>query len=299
MSNQYTIGENEQIQPEFQKRIDDCDLHKYENVLHYKYKSCQSILTIQISPIDENIQNQKEIYYIFDCPGEDALLHWLVECFIFYPIFLKLKLEYPTIKILTKNTKRYVRNLFNFVNINDEIKYNIESPNNICFFSPIISLNDLHKNRELFVKYVKLYIDDVNIRLSTTVLENNKILLLPRNSKDNYKANERIIPGIQLLEDKIIDMGGVVLNTYDINNISLQFAIIKHSDIIIMDYGSSFFFNTLFVKNKTIIVLDNYRYSSDQINNFYSMKHLYELINEKNKVIIVTTTDCISNCGVF
>ena len=35
--------------------------------------------------INENLlSDNKEIYYIFDCPGLDAFAHWFYECFIFY-----------------------------------------------------------------------------------------------------------------------------------------------------------------------------------------------------------------------
>lgn len=46
------------------------------------------------------------------------------------------------------------------------------------------------------------------------------------------------------------------------------------------------FFNCLNVKNKTIIVLDNHG-STFQINNFYSLKILYDIITKNNKVFFI------------
>lgn len=77
--------------------------------------------------------------------------------------------------------------------------------------------------------------------MSNNISFNNKYLLLPRNSKDNCIRCERIINGIDDIEDNIISIGGMVLNTYQMNNIELQMSIIKNSEIIILDYGSSFF----------------------------------------------------------
>jgi hypothetical protein len=226
--------------------IHDESIHKYENITSYKYTACQTELTI-ISSVDGYFQEDKEIYYVFDCPGEDALIHWIAESFIFYPLLLKIKEIYPNIKILTRNTKKYVKNIFNFFNINIEITNTIK-PNNICFFSPIVSLNELDYLKDLYLKYIHLYIDNINLLLSNSLLPYNKIILLPRNNKENYIPNERIIPGIEDIEQNIIDNGGVVLNTYQINNIYIQLSIIQSSGIIILDYGSSFFFNCLFVK---------------------------------------------------
>lgn len=91
---------------------------------------------------------------------------------------------------------------------------------------------------------------------------------------------------IEDLEQNIIDNGGVVLNTYQINNIYLQWSIIKSSEIIILEYGSSFFFNCLFLKNRKIILLNNYKTMNSQIN-FLSIKMLTDIISNNNKLIIV------------
>jgi hypothetical protein len=259
-------------------------IHKYENITSYTYTGCKAILTI-ISSLEDFFQKDKEIYYVFDCPGEDALFHWIAESFIFYPLLLKIKEIYPNIKILTRNTKKYVKNIFKFFNINIEITNTIK-PNNICFFSPIVSLNELDCLKDLFFKYIHSYIDNINLLLSNSILPDNKIILLPRNNKENYIPNERIIPGIEDIEQNIIDNGGIVLNTYQINNIYIQWSIIQSSEIIILDYGSSFFFNCLFVKNKKIIVLDNYRMIDGQ-RNFISIKAIIDIIGENNTLIIV------------
>jgi hypothetical protein len=264
--------------------INDELIHKYENITSYKYTSCKAELIIT-SSLDETSQEDKEIYYVFDCPGEDALFHWISECFIFYPLLLKLKESYHNIKILTRNTKKYVKNIFKFFNINIEITNTIK-PNNVCFFSPIISLNELNFKKDLYLKYIHAYIDNINLLLSNNGLPDNKIILLPRNNKDNYVPNERTIPGIEDIEQNIIDNGGVVLNTYQMNNIHIQWAIIQSSEIIILDYGSSFFFNCIFLKNKKIIVLDNYNSLKGQIN-FISIKILIDIIRDNNTLIMV------------
>jgi len=264
--------------------IEDTCIHKYENVISYKYSPSISELTF-FSSVDLSLQEDKEIYYIFDCPGRDPLLHWISETFIFFPLLLKVKETYPNIKILNTNTKKYVKNIFNFFNINIEITDTLK-PNNICFFSPIISLNDLDHLKDLFLKYVYLFIDNINIVLENSVLPNNKIILLPRNNKDNYVPNDRIIPGIEDIEQNIIDKGGIVLNTYQINNIHVQWSIIKSCEIIILDYGSSLFFNCLFLKNKKIILLNNH-WLIDGQRTFLSIKLLLDIIEKNNTLIIV------------
>ena len=264
--------------------IDDELIHKYDNITSFKYGHCKSELTI-ISSTEDSFQEDKEIYYVFDCPGIDALIHWVIESFIFYPLLLKLKKTYQNIKILTTNTKKYVKNIFKFFNINIEITNTIK-PNNITFFSPVVAMNDLDCKKDLVLNYLHLYIADINLLLSNTFLPSNKVILLPRNNKDNYINNDRIVPGIENLEQNIIDNGGVVLNTYQVNNIHLQWCIIQSCETIILDYGSSFFFNCIFLTNKQIIVLNNYKMMDGQ-QNFLSIKILIDIISKNNTLIIV------------
>lgn len=270
--------------------VDDCSFHKYENVISYNYELCQSILHINIEEMCDLQQGEKNVYFVFDCPGKDAFIHWITESFIFYPIFLKLKESYPNIKILTTNTKKYAKNIFKFFNIESEIVYQIEvePKSNICFFPPVISLNDLDdSNKGLFEKFLYNYMEHAINILKGYNLHENKILFLPRNSVDNFAENDRIIHGSDDIEKNIIEIGGTVLNTYQINNIHLQLSIVNSSNSIILDYGSSFFFNCLFLKNKKIIVLDNYTIRNGQLKLFLSLQIMKECICKNNQVVFI------------
>ena len=66
-----------------------------------------------------------------------------------------------------------------------------------------------------------------------------------------------------------------------------KFLISKFTEIIIVDYGSSFFFNCIFQKNKKIIVLNNYRWFEFQTNEFIYLKILFDIININNNVHII------------
>lgn len=262
--------------------------NKYNNVLSYKYSHCKSEITLRVDKtINPNIANT-DVYYIFDCPGEDALVHWIIECFMFYPLFLEIKKIYPNIRILTTNNKKYVKNMFMFFGIDNEIVNTIQNMPNICFFSPIISLNDLQPTKiNYFNKYLINYIHDIKSRISGYNINSINVLCLPRNTKDNYAPNDHTVPGIDDIENNIINIGGVVLNTYQINNINLQYTIVNNSKNIIVEYGSSLYFNCLFVSDKNIIVLNNYGLSHHH-DNFIGMKVMYDLICSQNKVNLIS-----------
>lgn len=267
--------------------IDDCYIHKYENVCSYSYAHCKSELSINVYSTENEVNNDDiQTYFIFDCPGTDALIHWIAECFIFYPFLIQITKTYPNIKILTTNKKKYVRSTFRFFHIDNEIVDTIHKTN-ICFFPPVVSLNDLSVLTDVYSKYIQLYIENVNLKLSYYNLPTNKILLLPRNSKDNYKNNDRIIPGIEDIEENILDIGGVVLNTFQLNNLSIQWEIVANSDIIILDFGSSFFFNCMFLKNKKIILLNNWGGFRSHTNDYIATKILADIIIQNNTVHVI------------
>jgi hypothetical protein len=270
----------------FNYELDGYKINKYKNVKTYNYTHCVPELKLYFSDNVINDNENTEYYYIFDCPGQDAFAHWVYESFIFYPILQQIIIIHPTIKILTSNNKKYVKNLFDFFNIKNNIINKIDNYNNICFFSPILSLNNNNINQELYINHINIFsnyiINNINF------MDNQNIVFLPRNTKDNYKGNERTIYGSDDITKNIIKIGGSIINTYELNNIGLQFSKINGFNTIILDFGSSFLVNCIFLKNKKIIILNNYGYSS-QINNFISIKILYNIINNNNTIHIINS----------
>lgn len=279
--------------------IQDLKMFKFENVISYKLEYCKPEFFINL---DHNINSDnKEIYYILDCYGDDAFSHWVLESFIFYKNIIELSKYYPNLKILTNNRKKYVPSFLKLFNISNEIIYHSDSrpcieqkipnPNNICFFSTVFSLNDHELNEMLFYNKIQNFINEIDLMLP--IIKPNKILFLPRNTVDNYiiGGKERIIYGTDDIKQHVIEQGGIVLDTYHLNNIFYQFTLIKNSEIIILDYGSSFIVNGLFFKNKKIIILNNYREFS-YINRFVSLKVLInDVILKNNNCIVIDPKD--------
>jgi hypothetical protein len=265
------------IGKETNSKIGIYEFHKFHNVSHYEYTHCQPSIDITIGVDSES---SGDVYYIFDCPGGDAFAHWVYESFITYPIFCELRFKYPNIKVLTKNNKKYVKSFLKLLDEDIEIVNDIQNIQNICFFPPILSLNDHSIDQEFFSTLIdnfkKMLIDNV------TIMETNGIILLPRNKKDNYSSNDRKVD-IDDIYEYIIDNDGTIFNTYEINNLKLQFSIINSFKNIILDYGSSFLVNSIFQTNKNILVMDNFNHSY-QIDKFIAMRILYDKICDFNNV---------------
>ena len=276
---------------------------KLKNVISYNYTACRPILNVTINDntqttqtIDENESTQ--YYYIFDCPGENAFAHWVYESFIFFDYFLEIRKLYPNIKILTSCKSRFIKSFFKLFSIDNEIVYNIDNPNNnVCFFSPVLSLNvsNFDKNisnidRELFKRQIKKFIDKIKSIINNEPNDIQKTLFLPRNTKENYVGNDRIVYKSAEIEQHIIQHGGSVLNTYQINNLKLQFEIINSFKTIILDFGSSLLVNCIFLNNKNIIcIYENNPFYT--FTNYPAYGIIYECIQNNNNIIFVKTKD--------
>jgi len=274
------------IDKETNSKIGIYEFNKFHNVKSYEYTHCHP--SLNITSDEDSESNIEDVYYVFDCPGGDAFAHWVYESFITYPIFSELRLKYPNIKVLTKNDKKYVKSFLKLLDDDIEIVNSINNARNICFFPPILSLNDHSIDQELFSSLVdnfkKMIIDNI------TIMCTNSIILLPRNNKDNYSANDRKVD-IDDIYEYIIDNDGTIFNTYEINNLKLQFSIINSFKNIILDYGSSFLVNSIFQTNKNIFVLDNFDHSY-QIGKFVAIRILYDKICSLNNVSL------LKNCSL-
>lgn len=261
------------------------ETYTYDNVDGYEYESYSPSCGIVQRP--SNSTASAVHYFVFDNPGGDAFAHWVFESFIYVELYRKLKRSIPSLKILTSNRKRYVKNILTFFGIDDEVVYEAE-PNNVTHFHGISCLNDLNLNIWKFEFYLSSYIRDVTSILSSHPKGLDNIVFLPRNTVDNYAANDRVVDGTDDIKRGVIEKGGVVLNTYEINNITHQLSIVNQAKTIILDYGSSLFFNCIHLSGKTIIVLNNHGHMSGQCDVYPAYRIMYNRIAKNNSVKVIS-----------
>jgi hypothetical protein len=270
------------------------------NLKKYKYQLCVANIHLDIYNILDNnslYKNFKTIYYILDNPGDYALVHFVFETFIFINLLRELNNKIDNVKIVTSNNKKYVKNLLNFFNIHNEVVYEIDNYNNICYYPKIYSLNNkehdiIHDDYyNIFLNYYSNYIK-INLK-NFDNLNYSKLIFLPRNDFENYVHNDRIINNKDVIKNLVINKGGEVIDTYRLNNIHYQFSLINYADVIILDFGSSYFFNCIFLENKKIYILDDTGMITNQFQ-FISIRFLYNIIAKKNKIIITNTTDILN-----
>ena len=258
--------------------LESSEPSEIKNVVSYERFHCEPKWKITRAGGEE--QPVEEYYFFMDCPGDDAFMHWVVESFIFYPLLLEKLETYPALKILTSNTKRYCKNFFKFIGLTTPIVSQVSSSRNVVFFPPIVSLNK--PNMPVFIKYITNYTNNLKFDTFSPI----NLLYLPRNSIENYTVNDRTVPSVQELSELTVNKGGVVIDTYLINNIALQMNIINAAQIIVVHWGSAFYVNCIHLKNKTIVLLDS-PIGVNQVRSLEIMNYLYRTIASNNKIISV------------
>lgn len=233
------------------------------------------------SPVQDNVQ----AYFIIDTTSHEAFSHWIGESAIYLPVFKKLKETLPMMKLVLKGPKDYKKLFLQVFDIHEsDICYSIEAKSNFVIFPPIMCKNEKEVNNELFEKLLRSFMKDVQTRCGISTvprLGKSEILFLPRQTKENYKCNDRIILNSNEISRYVTSIGGHILHTDYIKDYKEQYNKLINSKIVILDLGSSFYVNGLFINDSDIIVLSN----GDELEKVYpKFKTMYDIVQQQNRL---------------
>jgi hypothetical protein len=254
-----------------------CDISKSE--LFFEYYDSNN---------ETDSSNSLSVFLLFETCMDSAFGHWIYESAIYLSYFFELKSKYPELKLLVKqNPKRNYKSLFfkalnihendihwlNNEEINDckTVYINIPS-NNICINTKPHYLNTVQvKNTTTFKNLIFNFRNKIITNLNITYPQEKTIdyLFFPRSKIENYASNDRIMNYekiYKLLEGKKYTEYDTI-NTVDLKH---QIELLVSSKNIFLDWGSSFFVNSLFCNNSNIYIT-------------HSMKH--QLKYEGNNII--------------
>jgi hypothetical protein len=200
-------------------------------------------------------------YYLYiDGKPDDPFGHWVFECGIYLPLFFLLKKKYSSLRIFSKNPKKYKEIFYNAFGIEGrEISSDLES-NNTVIFTQWNSLGDhSFPRRNEFLKHAQSFYNHL-VPQGANLQKPIDILYLPRGTKENFKSNDRHIPAQDILLSRIQSYfpSTIVYDTDNTTNICDQINLVRSSKIILMDYGSSLLVNGFFAEDSIIIVLGDF-----------------------------------------
>jgi hypothetical protein len=222
--------------------------------------------------------DSRQLYLMIENDGCNALAHFLYETAIYLSAWKDLKREYPSLKVLINEKRDFKLLILTMFEIGaEDIVYEYTSGHNICFFPSIITLYQSHIPDTFKVNLEKW--------ISRCIKPSEKIslLYLPRQSKENFKDNERFYPNSSEVEQFVTDLGGVVFHTDKTTDLIDQFTIVSAADNIILDYGSNLYLNGMFANNCSIYCINDY----NQHNRFQMMRYLFDKIESKNTITFI------------
>ena len=258
--------------------LESSEPSEIKNVVSYERFLCEPKWKITRATEEQPVE---EYYFFMDCPGEDAFGHCFFECFIFYPLLLEKIETHPSLKILTSNTKRYCKNFLNMIGVSSPIVHTVKPSGNIVFFPPIISMNSPDMN--VVRTYTERYVNSIKALTAPPM----RLLYLPRNMKENYSGNERTEP---CMSDIVIRKGGSVLDTYLLNDMKAQMALVHSAVVLVVHWGSAFHVNCLTLQGKKIILLDS-PVSVNQERALVMIKYIHNYIESRNTVFHIFSYD--------
>lgn len=271
---------------------DDDDVDVYTNDI-YRYKMLRNVSKYEYIDFDKwsvnvhsesgPLEENETCYLIIDCIYHDAFAHWVYESAIYLLLYTQLKEIYPNIKLHLKSNKSYKKLFCELFNIKiDDISYELLQTNKCIFPLPISSLNIKHMSME-YKTHIDRFIHHIQLYMNTN--HSIRILLLPRQMKENYKDNDRTYNTSDIEFHVKNDNINKILHTDTIENLKEQINIVSMSKNIILTSGSPYFVNGIFCKHSNIIVLDNI--IANQIKHFNKIKYIHSLILDTNNVTIL------------
>lgn len=269
------------------------DLIISENIIDYKYKfsTIDIIFSKSTDNQNDNYNKEKSFYFILDSNASRDIGYWIFESFIFIKLLVDLNKTNPNIKILSKIENDDVKKLLNYFNIDNEIVNKIDNYNNICYSPKIYSIYYIHRlnNDIYFNKFLNNYINYIESNLDQNVNAYNYVFTNINTKNPSY--NEDIFNKLKLNANK--NNAYFIDNNYE--NINHNLSIINKAKIIVLLYDASFFYNCIFLKNKTIIAIDDYSYRPNgletHLNSNTFLHYLFTVIFTRNRIEIMKLAD--------
>jgi hypothetical protein len=194
---------------------------------------------------DINVKN----YLYVETGYHESVGHWLYESAIFLPFYNNLKVIYPDLILYIPNMKKYKELFCSFLEVPFTTEF-VEGSTIICP-EPISCLTFREPN-SVFNTIVDHFFDIFTPK--PTDIKTN-FLVMPRQSNENYIANNRFIDFSNIIDflEKYRDCKLCLTDT--INTLDDQITEVNESESIVLSSGGGYLVNSLLARNKTLYVI--------------------------------------------
>ncbi len=202
------------------------------------------------------------VFFMIDTLMDDAFLHWQCESGVFIRYWSEIKETYPNVRILLDKERFYKKLTLQAYGIPRE-RYlfgssgSVLPEKNLCIIVPhhimdeptidVPMFEELWSTHILFLRRAAGLADDTPKTIN--------VLALPRQSRENFKHNERVVPETKEMCTWARRLpGGKILSTDTVTDLLDQVRMVASSRVIVTDYGSSSYVNGSLATNSLIII---------------------------------------------
>lgn len=216
-------------------------------------------------------------YFLFECDSNGSFGHWIIESACLIPIYFELKKVYPSLKLHIREKKKFKLIILEKLGVVcNDIDYELKREN-VCFMPcPITGFSNKNDCKEHMSMVIKLF--DLFRDRHSCVEKSIDTLLMPRQTAENYKYNDRKYDLFGLLSVS----GMTILNTDDIKTFDEQIDLVLRAKNIIVTDGSPFLVNGLIAMNSNIVVIGNV--TPNQMTKFSEMNEIVKQIGINNTI---------------
>lgn len=278
------------------------DFAVVRDVLSYEHCNFNSWKIKALSPGHESTteglkSDSTQIYIGIDTVHHDAFGHWFFESAIWLPKVKAILDAHPNSKIYSMGSRGYKTQILEYFGIPpDRVITEFSDKNNVCIFvNPCTSINDLTEHD----KFKEMLVEFSGQFHQTKVNKEINYLLMPRQKKGNYKANDREVDTDDLETYLMGIKGSKIFSTENSTAFNDQVHTVQSSQTLLVADGSAFLVNAFLAKNSVVIVLGD-ALVPNQRRVQEKLRILCEHIEHNNAVMYVHspsnifTRDCIN-----
>jgi hypothetical protein len=260
--------------------LDETTFFIVSNVINFEFsdKTFDSYTCQLAAPSETDASTQ--FYLNIELVYHEAFAHYFYESVIYILFFKQLKELYPNMKLLMRKPKQFKHHFCELFGIQpDEIAYSIETAKNkVLFPSPESCLNkkEASSNWKTLVGNLFTFFSNIYAPQYSPC----KVLILPRQVKENFWGNPRDLP-LQHILSYAYDKNAEVLHTDTIKSFYEQIGIIRSAKRIIITDGSPLLVNGLFGEKKEFYIVDEM--TIYQSTNYLKYAFILECIQKLNE----------------
>jgi hypothetical protein len=236
---------------------------------------------IQFTPANNQASTNITLLCL-DTQYKDAASHWVFESGVFLPFFNELKKLYPNLIVYLDGLKMYKALFCQHFGV-PYVSTFIPGAEVIVpeSFTLMTSSNEMGKYKTIIDNFFIIF------EKHRTITPTLDYVILPRQKKENYINNDRVIVFDQLL--KFMEETGkqhTILNTDNLTLLESQAMSVAKGKTIILCAGAALHINSLFCQGKTIYVVGPPN-MVEQAEKYPKAKYLLEKVSLNNTVVFI------------